>query len=120
MGFKLGSENRKIRTPQKTPILKKKLDKGILAEANKDGTIYVDESVEPGSEKEREILMHEMKHLTDIKVGRLAYEDEWIKWDGQKYPREKGKILYEGEWIEEGGKQFPWEKHLTKIQCHIK
>lgn len=94
-----------------TPLYRKKLDGGIQAEANKDGTIFVDESVEPGSAEERKILAHEMKHLTHMKVGKLAYEDEWIKWNGQKYPRDKGKILYEGEWIPEGGKQFPWEKH---------
>ena len=93
-----------------TPLYRKKLDGGILAEANKDGTIFIDESVEPGSKKEREVLMHEMKHLTDIKVGRLAYEDEWIKWDGQKYPRKKGKILYEGQWAPEGDTNFPWER----------
>ena len=94
-----------------TPLYRKKLGGGIQAEANDDGTIFLDQSVEPGSDEERKILAHEMKHLTDMKIGKLKYNDDWIKWNGIKYPREKGKILYEGEWMPEGGKQFPWEKH---------
>ena len=44
-----------------TPLYRKKLDGGIQAEANDDGTIFVDESIEPGSAEERQILMHEIK-----------------------------------------------------------
>ena len=115
-GYKPGTTDRRLNIGNReeaspgTPLYRKKLDGGIKAEANKDGTIFIDESVKPGSAEEREILSHEMKHLTHMKVGKLAYEDEWIKWNGQKYPRNKGKILYEGEWIPEGGKQFPWEQ----------
>ena len=49
MAFKLGNETREYKTPKNTPILRKKLDKGILAEANNDGTIFVDKSLKPGS-----------------------------------------------------------------------
>ena len=94
-----------------TPLYRKKLDEGIQAEANDDGTIFIDESVEEGSSEERKILSHEMKHLTEMKIGKLKYDDSWIKYNGIEYPRAKGKILYEGEWIPEGGKGFPWEKH---------
>ena len=79
-----------------TPLYRKKLDGGIQAEANDDGTIFIDESVEAG---------------TDMKIGKLKYDDNWIKWNGAEYPRKEGKILYEGEWVDEGGKEFPWEKH---------
>ena len=91
-------------------MFRKKLDGGVRAEANKDGTIFIDESVEPGSAEERIILAHEMTHLTDMKIGKLAYEDDYIKWNGREYPRKKGKILYDGEWVPEGTKTFPWEK----------
>ena len=94
-----------------TPLYRKKLGGGIQAEANDDGTIFIDESVESGSAEERKILMHEMKHLTDLKIGKMKYTDNSLTWNGTEYPREKGKILYEGEWIPEGGKEFPWEKH---------
>ena len=94
-----------------TPLYRKKLDGNVQGEANDDGTIFIDESIEPGRAEERQILSHEMKHLTDMKIGKLKYDDAWVKWNGVTYPRAKGKILYEGEWIPEGGKQFPWEQH---------
>ena len=94
-----------------TPLYRKKLNGGIKAEANKDGTIFIDESVESGSAEERRILTHEMKHLTEMKLGKLDYDDNHIKWDGRTYPRKKGKILYNEKWISEGSKEFPWEKH---------
>ena len=116
-GHKPGTTNRRLNLGDReeacpgTPLYRKTLDGGIKAEANNDGTIFIDESVEPGSAEERQILSHEMKHLTDMKVGKLKYDDNWIKYNGAEYPRAEGKILYEGEWVPEGGKEFPWEKH---------
>ena len=121
MSFKLGSEKRD-KTDFKlsfkkddasvpgTPVIRKELGDGILAEANNDGSIYLDQSVVPGSEEERTILLHEMRHQTDMKVGKLAYSDDWIKWMGNKYERKDGKIKYDGKWIQEGDKSFPWEQ----------
>ena len=94
-----------------TPLFRKKLDKGIQAEANDDGTIFLDNSVEEGSEEERKILAHEMKHLTDMKIGKLKYTDDNITWNGQSYIRKDGMINYNGKWVPEGGKEFPWEQH---------
>lgn len=93
------------------PLIRKKLEGGVRAEANDDHSIFIDNDVVPGSDEERAILSHEMKHLTDMKIGKLKYDDESITWNGNKHPRKNGKIMYDGEWIEEGGKQFPWEKH---------
>ena len=123
MTFKLGSESRKYNESSKnrfnkddasipgTPILRKDLAKGIQAEANIDGSIFLSNKVEAGSQEERKILMHEMQHLVDMKVGKLAYTDDDITWMGEKYERKKGKINYEGEWLPEGDTTFPWEKH---------
>ena len=124
MAFKLGSENRNIKYGSQkqsfqkddasvpgTPVIRKKLEGGITAEANIDGTIFLDESVEPGSEQERAILMHEMKHLVDMKVGKLSYTDDDITWMGEKYERKDGKINFEGKWHQEGDYTLPWEKH---------
>ena len=43
MSFKLGSESRKIRNSSNTPIFRKKLEDGVIAEANMDGSIFVDQ-----------------------------------------------------------------------------
>jgi hypothetical protein len=93
-----------------TPVLRKDLGKGILGEANNDGSIFLSDKVQPGSQQEEHVLMHEMVHLTDMKTGKLAYDDNHIKWNGTTYPRKNGKILYNNEWVPEGNKDFPWEK----------
>jgi len=93
-----------------TPVLRKSLKSGVLGEANSDGSIFIHKKVAPGSEQEQHVLMHEMVHMTDMKVGKLAYDDNHIKWNGEIYPRKNGKIFYEEQWIPEGSKDFPWEK----------
>ena len=92
------------------PVIRQDLDEGILGEANADGTIFISNEITPGSEKEKEILAHEMVHMTDMKVGKLAYNDNYIKWNGNTYERKDGMINYEGQMIPEGDKSFPWEQ----------
>ena len=95
-----------------TPIVRKKLEEGILGEANMDGSIYVSDQVVPGSQEETQVLLHEMRHATDMKLGRLAYSDDAVYYDGITYPREtrngKDMIKVDGKWTEAGG-DFPWE-----------
>ena len=122
MGFKLGSESRDFKSKNSfgikrdssvpgTPVYRKTLEGGILVEANNDGTIYRSDQIEPGSPLEEHTLVHEMKHIVDMKVGKLGYGDDYVKWEGQTFPRKDGKIKYYGKWIEEGSKEFPWEQH---------
>ncbi len=49
MGFKLGKEGRNIKSSKNVRIHRKNLDSGVLGEAYKDGSIAVDNSVDPGS-----------------------------------------------------------------------
>tara|TARA_R100001594_G_scaffold32034_2_gene59526 strand:+ start:3060 stop:3452 length:393 start_codon:yes stop_codon:yes gene_type:complete len=126
MAFKLGSNRGPILNKGKveskhsfkrndasipgTPVFRKSLNGGVLGEANNDGSIFLSHKLEPGSEQEQHVLMHEMVHQTDMKLGKLGYNDNYVKWNGQTYPRKDGHILYNNEWIEEGSKEFPWEK----------
>jgi hypothetical protein len=97
-----------------TPVLRKNLVGGVMGEANNDGSIYLSNKVKPGSPEERQVLMHEMIHQKDMKLGKLAYNDDSIKWNGETFPRKtmKGKdmIMYEGKWTEAGHDTFPWEQ----------
>tara|TARA_R100001369_G_C3217602_1_gene149325 strand:+ start:38 stop:430 length:393 start_codon:yes stop_codon:yes gene_type:complete len=93
-----------------TPVLRKDLGKGVLGEANSDGSIFIHKKIVPGSDEEKHVLMHEMVHQTDMKVGKLAYDDNFIKWNGETYERKDGMINYNGEMVPEGSKDFPWEK----------
>ena len=96
-----------------TPVIRKNLAEGIMGEANMDGSIYISNKLKPGSQEETQVLLHEMQHATDMKVGKLAYDDNSIRYNGVTYPREtrngKDMIKVEGKWTEAGG-DFPWEK----------
>ena len=107
MGFKLGTErgnyavSGEIRTKMRfhqeaggdasvpgTPVIRTNLEEGVLGEANMDGSIYINEQIVPNSFEERQVVSHEMRHATDIKIGKLEYADNYIKWNGETFKRE--------------------------------
>ena len=130
MGFKLGKKteaiahqgNIKQRLSFKaddssvpgTPVIRKNLGPDILGEANMDGTIFISNTIKPGSQLEQEALREEMIHSTEIKLGKLAYTDDSVYYDGITYPREtrngKDMIKVDGQWKEAGTHDFPWEQ----------
>ena len=132
MGFKLGTNrgnhavSGEIKTKMRfgkesggdgsvpgTPVIRVPLDEGVRGEANMDGTIYVNEQIVPGSFDDRQVIIHEMRHATDMKVGKLAYSDDSVTYNGEVFPREtingKDMIKVDGEWKEAGDTGFPWE-----------
>ena len=136
MGFKLGKERGnyavggEIKTKMRfgkqsggegsvrgTPVIRVPLEDGdrfnILGEANMDGSIYVSDKLEPGSYEDRQVINHEMRHATDMKIGKLAYDDDHIMYNGERFERKDingvDSILVDGEWKEAGDTGFPWE-----------
>jgi len=132
MGFKLGKGKRpamyggtirsKMRFGQEaggdasvpgTPVIRRPLEEGVLGEANMDGSIYISDEIQPGSEEERQVVNHEMRHATDMKTGKLAYGDDFVKFNGVTYPRMtidgKDMIIVDGVAKEAGDGGFPWE-----------
>ena len=136
MGFKLGKErgleatSGEIKTKMRfgkqsggassvpgTPIIRVPLEDGdrfeILGEANMDGSIYMSDKLDPDSLEYRQTLNHEMRHATDMKIGKLAYEDDYITYNGEDFSRMDidvvDSILVDGEWKEAGDTGFPWE-----------
>tara|TARA_Y100000593_G_scaffold36691_1_gene71220 strand:- start:1776 stop:2207 length:432 start_codon:yes stop_codon:yes gene_type:complete len=96
-----------------TPVIRKNLGEGILGEANMDGSIYISDKIVPGSHEERQVINHEMRHSTDMKVGKLAYGDDFVKYNGKTYPRVtvdgRDMIIVDGVAREAGDGNFPWE-----------
>jgi hypothetical protein len=96
-----------------TPVIRKPLAEGILGEANMDGSIYISDKIIPGSEEERQVINHEMRHATDMKLGKLAYTDDSVTYNGEVYPRRtingKDMIIVDGVAKEAGSEDFPWE-----------
>ena len=136
MGFKLG----KARQPEMTygtirsklkfgkksggeasipgnPVIRKPLEEGVLGEANMDGTIFISDKIVPGSEEERQVINHEMRHATDMKLGKLAYTDDSVTYNGKVYPRKtingKDMIIVDGVAKEAGSEGFPWEREAN-------
>ena len=103
MGFKLGAEigNHAIGGEIKTKM------------RNMDGSIYISDKLQPGGVIDRHTISHEMRHATDMRIGKLEYADDYIKYNGETFPREtiKGKDMINiwGEWKEAGSHDFPWE-----------
>ena len=96
-----------------TPVIRVPLEEGIMGEANMDGSIYVNEQIIPGSYEDRQVINHEMRHATDIKIGKLEYGDYHVKYNGETFRRETinglDMIRVDGEWREAGSHDFPWE-----------
>ena len=122
MGFRLGKETRRARNSKDTPIFRKTLDKGILGEANMDGSIYIDKSVKPGSAQWNKVEAHETIHANEMKKtkkwpnGKIEYGDDFVRDGNKTYHRKDGKIKYNGKWHEEGSNVFPWEKRAKKAE----
>ena len=96
-----------------TPVIRKPLAPGVMGEANMDGTIYINQNIVPGSEEEKEVINHEMRHATDMKIGKLSYSDDFVKFNGVTYERKdingKDMIIVDGVAKEAGSHDFPWE-----------
>ena len=116
MGYKMGRERRKLRTPKNTKIVRKDLDPGILGEANMDGIIFIDKDVPKGSALEKRVIRHEGVHAKEMKQGKIAYGDDYVRDGNKTYHRKDGKIKYNGKWHEEGSNVFPWEKRAKKAE----
>ena len=96
-----------------TPVIRVPLEEGVMGEANMDGSIYINELIQPGSEEDRQVINHEMRHSTDMRIGKLAYNDDYVTYNGEVFSREtrngKDMIKVSGKWKEAGDTGFPWE-----------
>tara|TARA_Y100000593_G_C4293154_1_gene329232 strand:- start:858 stop:1241 length:384 start_codon:yes stop_codon:yes gene_type:complete len=114
MGFKLGNEKRKFRTPDNTPIFRKNLDNGVDAEANNDGSIYVDSNIPIDSARYKRAIRHEKKHIEDMETGRAGYGENWVMWEGDIFFRKtiNGEKFIDGPAgrLPEGHPDHPWEQ----------
>ena len=129
MGFKLGTNRGleatagEIKTKMRfgkqsgeegsVPVIRVPLEEGVMGEANMDGSIYINELIQPGSEEDRQVINHEMRHATDMRIGKLAYNDDNVTYNGEVFSREtrngKDMIKVSGKWKEAGDTGFPWE-----------
>ena len=127
MGFKLGDERRDIKSSENVKLSSGSsairygdAGEGALAQANMDGSIDIDPSVDMNSPLGRRIIKHEQCHLNQIKSGRAAYGDGWVMWEGKTYFRkeENGQPVIDGpsgRWPE-GDPHHPWEQEAIEAE----
>jgi len=134
-GFKMGSAQRhdaslNARTPEKKlsfmgrgdmgNINVTSMSDGNLAEANMDGSINVDPSVDLNSPFGKRVVKHEQQHIDDIEDGVASYDDNHITFKGEKYKRinvngEWG-VMWKGEFKPEGHPDLDWEKRAINAE----
>ena len=85
------------------PIIKKDLEPGLMAEANKDGSTYVSKDASPAQMKDA--IDHEEVHHQQMERGDLDYDDDNVIWKGKKFSSAK---------MNEGAQKLPWEAEAYK------
>ena len=118
MGFKLGKRPyiRNIREGINLNILRKPLKDGVMGEAVDGNTIIVNDKIPTNSKMYKRVVNHEAKHAEEMKSGKIAYGDDWVRENNKTYPRRNGEIKYNGKWYPEGDKNLPWEKRAIKAE----
>jgi len=101
-------------------IVRKKLDEGILGEAENGKVVNIDVSIPKGSKKEKEVATHEIHHQKEMESGDLFYDDDKVvdKIASKEYKRKKGKLIDKdsGKSYDEGDHSLPHEKRAYKNQ----
>ena len=92
-----------------TPVFEKNLDPGIMAEANRDGTIFVNKGLSPLQKKDA--VEHEKVHLEQMQQGRLQYNDGEVIW---KKDTKSPSRVYSRLTMQEGAHNLEWEDEAYK------
>tara|TARA_R110002167_G_scaffold72556_1_gene203916 strand:- start:503 stop:910 length:408 start_codon:yes stop_codon:yes gene_type:complete len=105
-------------------IVRKKLDDGILGEAENGKVVNIDVSIPKGSDQEKEVAGHEIHHQKEMEADLLSYDDDKVvdKIGGKEYKRKNGKLIDEDSGIayDEGDESLPHEKRAYKVSNKIK
>lgn len=92
-----------------TPVFKKDLEGSIMAEANNDGTIFIDKDLT--DKEKKEAVAHENVHMEQMKQGKLQYNDNEVIW--KKDTRSPARVYKRADMIE-GAHNLPWEEEAYK------
>lgn len=102
------------------PVFEKNLEDGIIAEANRDGTTFVNKNV--SAAKKKAAISHEDKHHDQMLQNRLSYDDYTVMWKKDTksptrvYKRDQGMLIaMDGSEKGQEGDDFEWEKEANKL-----
>jgi len=91
------------------PVIYKELEGGIKAEANRDGTIFVNSKL--SEKKIEDAVAHEKVHLDQLASGRLQYSADSVTW---KRDTKSPARVYSRATMNEGHPDFEWEDEAYK------
>ena len=100
------------------PVFEKNLGKDVIAEANRDGTTFVDKGA--SIKEKKDDIEHENVHHDQMMQNRLQYNNEEVIWKrdtrspARKYERVGVALFSAGQKLEEGHSDFEWEKEAYK------
>jgi hypothetical protein len=100
------------------PVFEKSLDNGVIAEANRDGTTFINKNV--SAQQKKEAVDHENVHHDQMLQNRLQYSNEEVIWKkdtrspARKYERVGGALFSAGQKLQEGHASFEWEDEAYK------
>lgn len=85
-------------------------DSGLVAKANKNGTMIINKNIKPNDPIRKNAQSHEEHHLRDMMDGKLDYDDNSVyhNLDG------KGVKKVDRKDFNESDKSLPWEKNAYK------
>jgi len=83
---------------------------GLVAKANKNGTMIINKNIKPNDPIRKNAQSHEEHHLRDMMDGKLDYDDNAVyhNLDGE------GIKKVDREDFNESDKSLPWEKNAYK------
>jgi len=92
-----------------TPVFEKDLGDQVMAEANRDGTIFINKGL---SAKQKEgAIEHEKVHLNQMHQNRLNYTDNEVTW---KRDTKSPMKVYKRQDMQEGAVNLEWEQEAYK------
>jgi len=100
------------------PVFEKNLGKDIIAEANRDGTTFVDKNA--SIKEKKDAIEHENVHHDQMMQNKLQYNNEEVIWKrdtrspARKYERVGGALISARQKLEEGNTDNEWEKEAYK------
>lgn len=104
------------------PVFEKDLGPNVIAEANRDGTTFVNKNASMA--QKRDAIAHENVHHCQMQQGRLQYTDDTVMWRKNPtermrvYHRDQGVLTEEGSPANkqmEGSPALEWEKEADKL-----
>ena len=98
------------------PVFEKNLDPGVIAEANRDGTTFVDKNASEA--QKRNAIPEENEHHAQMRRGQLQYTNDTVTWKqdtkspSRVYVRMNGQVMAmnsPADKVTEGAANLPWE-----------